>query len=87
MQRISCSALLSASAALPAVAAGSAPSPPAGYVDILRPPDLVTTHLLDGPVALSREGSRWVARRIAVTAEPQRRGLPVRIEAANQLLE
>lgn len=52
-----------------------------GYVDILRPPDLVTAFLEHDTLPLARQGARWTAEGISVEAEPHGSALPVRIEA------
>ncbi len=51
------------------------------YVDILRAPDMVTAFLETETVPLTLAGARWTAKDIAVTVEPARAGMPVRIEA------
>jgi len=72
--------LLASAAGLPVVAVGQ-PRAADGYVDILRPPDLVTAFLVEDTLALARDGHRWTAQGISVEAEPHGSELPVRIEA------
>jgi alpha-galactosidase len=79
--------LLAASAALPALAAGQSAPPAAGYVDILRPPDLVTTHVGKDSIPLARQGHRWTSAGIALEADPQGSQLPIAIEAPQTPLE
>jgi alpha-galactosidase len=75
-------ALLGAAAALPlARAAAQTIRPAAGFVDILRPPDLVTAFLDNETAPLTRTGSRWSGKGVAVDAEPLGAEIPIRIEA------
>lgn len=73
--------LITLSAGLPVAAAPQATGPANGYVDILRPPDLVTAFLENDTVSLARDSRRWTARGIAVETEPRGSDLPVRVEA------
>ena len=73
--------VLALSAGLPAAASAQTTRPAAGYVDILRPPDLAAAFLETGRLPLNREGRRWSAAGISVTVEPAAGGMPVAIEA------
>jgi len=77
--------LLACSAGLPLIAAGQ-PRPAGGYVDILRPPDLVVAFLESGSLSLQREGQRWTAAGMSIEAGPRGTELPVRIEAPEAAL-
>jgi len=86
-QGISRRDLLAVSAALPAAAAGQPAAPATGYVDIMRPPDLVTAFLENETVPLAREGPRWTGKGIAVEASPHGSEMPVAIEAPQTPLD
>jgi alpha-galactosidase len=78
--------LMALSAGLPAVAAGQAEPRTAGFVEILRPPDSATVFLEDGAIPLARDGRRWTAPGIALDAQPDAAGLPVRLHAPEAAL-
>lgn len=75
--------LLASSSFLPIAALAQSASGHTGYVHILRQPDSLTAFIDRETVPLRREGNRWTATGIAVSAEPQQRSMPVRIEAAS----
>jgi alpha-galactosidase len=78
--------LIALSAGLPMAAAGQSARGAGGFVDILRPPDLVTAFLEGETLTLARDGRRWAAKGVAVEAEPRGGALPVRIEAPDAAL-
>jgi len=63
-----------------------AAAPPAGFVDIIRPPDLLTAFSESEAVPLSRNGLVWTARSIRVEAEPRGHELPIVIQASGAAL-
>lgn len=86
-QGISRRSWLAASAALPAAAAGQTAPAASGYVDILRPPDLVAALMANETVSLARDGPRWTGKGISVEANPRGAELPVAIEAPQTPVE
>lgn len=84
-QQISRRSLLAASAALPG-AAGQ-PAAATGYIDIVRPPDLVTAFPENGAVALKPAGGRFTGEGIAVEADPRGSVVAIGIEAPERPLQ
>jgi alpha-galactosidase len=77
---------LSLAAGLPILARAQTARSRASFVDILRPPDFATAFIENETVPLARDGRRWIAKGIAVDAEPHGSELPVRIEAPDDPL-
>ena len=74
--------ILGAAAALPlGRAAAQSARPSGGFVDSLRPPDLVTAFLENDTAPLTRGGLRWTGKGVTVEAEPRGAEIPIRIEA------
>jgi len=73
--------LLAASAALPTTVAAQSRRVSDSYADILRPPDSVTAYADTDRMPLTREGSSWTSKDIAVLVDLQGPTLPVSIEA------
>jgi alpha-galactosidase len=70
-----------------AFSAGRAPAaPPTGFLDIVRPPDLVTAFTESETVPLARSGRAWTAGSIRVEVEPQGREIPVAVQAPGAAL-
>jgi alpha-galactosidase len=73
--------LASVGASVSAFSARAAPEP-AGFVNILRPPDAVTAFTESESVPLSHRSPAWTARSIRVESEPSGNEIPVIIQAS-----
>lgn len=74
--------LLGAAGAAVPMASAQTAAPPAGYVDIIRPPDSVTAFTESDALRLDRDGRSWSARPLRVETEPRGHELPVVIQAS-----
>ena len=73
--------MVAVSVGLPAAAVAQPAKAADGFVEVQRPPDLVTAFLETGTAPLNRQSSRFNGAGISVHIEPAANGMPIRIEA------